>query len=266
MVKYYTNQLRGDGFGAQYQTLIYCILYAEVHCNGEFIYTKPNLESIYENDAEKYEAIMNLSKSYKSSIGFEENVETLEFQTIRGVIEGNLDYFLESESMKKLIFLFKQNKNVDIYDNNFKNIAIHIRRPSLHPNIDNRSEHKEGWDKTTMTINELTNATKRFTPDSYYLHIIEIMKMNNRSKKNIFHIISEGKLEDFASFNSITDEDNEVVFHLNEEVERSFILMVMSDILAISCSSFSYVAAMLNENKVIYNYDFWCPKSIKWYV
>jgi hypothetical protein len=265
MTQYYTNQLRGDGFGAQYQSLIYCILYAEVHCKGEFIYTKPNLESIYGNDAEKYEAIMNISKSYKSSTGFEDNIETLEFQKTRGVIEGNLDYFLNSETMKKLIFLFKQNKNVDIYDKNFKNIAIHIRRPSLHQNIDNISEHKEGWDKTTMTINELTNATKRFSPDSYYLNIINTIKTNNKSKKNRFHIISEGKLEDFANFNELNDEDNEIIFHLNEEVEKSFILMVMSDILTISCSSFSYTAALLNENKVIHHPDFWHKKSNKWF-
>ena len=265
MTKYYTNELRNTGFGSQYQTLIYCILYAEVHCNGEFIYTKPDLNSIYEDEAEKYENIMNISKFYKSSTDFNENLEVIDFQKSREIVEGNLDYFLDSETMKKLNFLFKQNKNVDIYDKNFNNIAIHIRRVSLHLNVDIRDGPKEGWDPTTMSLNELMNATKRFSPDSYYLNIINSIKMNNKSKKNIFHIISEGKLEDFYIFNELNDEDNEIVFHINEEVEKSFILMVMSDILTISCSSFSYTAALLNENKVIYNYDFWHKKSNKWF-
>ena len=68
MTIFYTNQLRGDGFGANYQTLIYAILYAEVYCKGEFIYTTPNLRTIYEDDADEYEEIINLSKNYITSI------------------------------------------------------------------------------------------------------------------------------------------------------------------------------------------------------
>jgi len=244
---YYTNQLRGDGFGANYETLICAILYAEVYCECEFIYTKPNLKNIYEDEADEYEEIMNLSKCFKSidDIDTKNDVRVIDIMHSYSIIKNNLDRYLNSDSMKKIRFMFKENKIVNILDERYNHIAIHIRRPSLHKNIDNIEEHKEGWDKHTMNIEQLVNFTPRFKSDNYYISIINNIRNHYNLKKNIFHIISEGKIDEFNNFKG-----DDIIFHLNEPVRDSYIYMVMSDILVISTSSFSFSAVFLNENKV----------------
>ena len=262
MKKYYTNELRGDGFGANYQSLICAILYAEVYCNGEFVYTKPNLRSIYRDECDEYENIMNLSGAFKSinDIDDKNEVEIIDIPKSYSIVEENIDMYLKSDTMKKIRCMFKQNKIIDNkFDNNYNHIAIHIRRPSLHPNIDNLSEHREGWDKTTMNIDELINFTPRFTSDFYFINIMNHIRNTYTSKKNIFHIISEGKHEDFNNFKG-----DDIIFHLNEPVNDSYIYMVMSNILIMSCSSFSYVAALLNENTVYYKEGFFHKKASYW--
>jgi hypothetical protein len=247
MTTYYTNELRGDGFGANYQTLVCAILYAEVYCGGEFIYSKPNLKNTYENEADEYEDIMNLSSCFKSIDDIEDKnaVNIIDIPHSYSVIlrSNNLDMYLNSVTMKKIRFQFKQNKLVNIFDDGHNHVAIHIRRPSLHKNIDNLSEHCEGWDKTKMTIDELVKYTTRFTSDSYFINIINNIRQTCTYKKNIFHIISEGKHDDFKKF-----EGDDLIFHLNEPVKDSYIYMVMSNTLIISQSAFGYVAALLNEN------------------
>jgi len=251
MIKYYTNQLRSDGFGANYQTMIYAILYAEVYCNSEFVYTKPDLKTIYENEAEELENIMNLSKYFKSECEIENKSEisVVEIMHSYAVINSDLKRYLNSPTMNKIRNAFKENKNVSIFDNSFNNISIHIRRPSLHKNIDNSDEHKEGWDKTKMSIDELIRFTPRFTDERYFIDIISKINNEYTNKQNVFHIFSEGEMRDFSNFKG----DN-IVFHLNEDIKTSTIYMVMSDILVISKSAFSYSCALLNE-KLTYNIE-----------
>ena len=263
MKKYYTNCLRYDGFGATYQSLISTILYAEVYCSGNFVYTKTKLDHIYGYESEKLEEIMNIYNNFKNidTLTFEDKskVEIVDIHNSLKVMDQNMDLFLNSDTMKKIRNVFKSNKIMDILDKKNHHIAIHIRRPSLHLNIDNSSEHGEGWDKTTMNINQLTQKTARFTEDLYFIDIINKIREKNKEKNNIFHIISEGSIQDFSNFTG-----DDLIFHLNDTIEKSIILMVMSDILVISCSSFSYCAALLNENTVIYNNKFWHAKASYW--
>ena len=46
----FTNQVRSDGFGAQYQSIICSIVYSLIN-NSEFIYSKPDFETVYEDEA-----------------------------------------------------------------------------------------------------------------------------------------------------------------------------------------------------------------------
>ena len=251
MSKYYTNQLRNDGFGANYNTLICAILYAEVYCKAEFVYTKPNLTNIYNEEADEYEEIMNLSECFKSinEIENKNDVSIINFMESFSVIESDLNLYLNSDTMKKIRVMFKKNKIVDVLNVDYNHIAIHIRRPSLHKNIDNVEEHQEGWDKTKMTLDQLIQVSPRFTSDDYFINIMNDIRNKYSLKKNMFHIISEGNLEDFKNFKG-----DDVIFHLNEPVKDSYICMVMSNILVISYSAFSYTAALLSEN-IIFNID-----------
>lgn len=260
MTNYYTNELRSDAFGANYQTLLFTILFVELCCNGEFVYTKPDLKAIYGDQADEYEDIMNLSKAFKNitDLSNTDVVQTVPIWQAYSM-EQHLDSCLASHTMQKIRGLFKQNKFTSVFDDKYNHVAIHIRRPSMHPNIDNLSEHKEGWDKTTMDIHQLVNHTPRFTSDDYFNSVINHIRNTYTSKPNLFHIISEGKIEDF---NNIKGGD--IIFHLNDSVKDSYVYMVMSNMLVMSHSSFSYVAAILNENVVFYKKGFPHKNASNW--
>ena len=67
MHKYITTKKRSDGFGAQYQNLIYAIYYASV--NGYTFVYRPieNMEHNYDNDSNylnKIEELMNIKQNF----------------------------------------------------------------------------------------------------------------------------------------------------------------------------------------------------------
>jgi hypothetical protein len=259
MTNYYTNELRSDGFGSNYQTLLFTILFVELCCNGEFVYTKPDLKTIYADEADEYEDIMNLSKAFKNitDLSNTDVVQTVPIWQAYSM-EQHLDSCLASHTMKKIRGLFKQNKFTSVFDDKYNHVAIHIRRPSMHPNIDIWA-NGEGWDKGAQSLHDLMNITPRFTSDDYFNSVINHIRNTYTSKPNLFHIISEGKIEDF---NNIKGGD--IIFHLNDSVKDSYVYMVMSNMFVMSHSSFSYVAGLLNENVVFYKRGFSHTKPNHW--
>lgn len=259
--QYFTQPCRDDGFGGHYQSIIYTILYAEKH-GGEYVYSKPNFVNIYGEENQEYlENIMNLSKNYKTveEVG-KENVIQVSVEFIISTIDQNIDYyFTNSAELKKIRDCFKENKNLDIIQNKLVtesedkvvNIAIHIRRP-------NNLTYDLGSSLQDVDFNDLPSISNRFIHDDYYMFVIDNFRKTNSDKKLKFHIISEGEIEKFAKYNQ---EDTEI--HLNESIETTFIRMIMADYLVLSASSFSYSAALLNENNIVYK-DFWHPKLKTW--
>ena len=82
-------------------------------------------------------------------------------------------------------------------------------------------------------------------------------------KNVIIHIFSQGEESDFKD---ITDSFNNksIIFHLNEEIQLTFHSLVKADYLIIAKSSFSYSAALFNENTVIGNtVTRWWHKPLK---
>ena len=72
------------------------------------------------------------------------------------------------------------------------------------------------------------------------------------------HIFSQGNINLFKYFNS-----EKIIFHLNETIEKTFLLFCFADILVTSASSFSYTAALLNNNEIYYT-KFWHPPLKNW--
>jgi hypothetical protein len=261
MAFYYTNELRNDGFGAQYQTIIFAILYAEEFKKGIFLYTKPNLSHIYENEAEYIQSIMNIEHKFELvENSNNKHIEIIDIKKSYDTIEPNLNIYLKSKTMEKIRECFNFNKNCKLYDNNFINVAIHIKRPSLHKNID-IPEHYGNVDIKKIDIKELPNLTIRHTNDQYYINIIDMIKKNNNNKPYKFHLFSEGSIEQFDLFNKLDD----IQFHLNEDLLNTYIYMIYADILVTSKSSFSYTAAILSKNNIIYQ-PFWHKPSIDWFI
>ena len=98
------------------------------------------------------------------------------------------------------------------------------------------------------------------TPDSYYLNLINTIREKYIDKPLKFHIYSQGNENNFNMY-----KNNDTVFHLNESVQDTFTGLVYGDILVMSRSSFSYIAALLS-NGIIYYEKFWHPPLYNWIV
>lgn len=232
-----TNPKRTDGFGAQFQTIIYAIIYAEQE-GKTFIYTPfQQMEHNYDNDAQflqKKEWLVNLKDSFPlNSNPHLQTISTIDF--IR-YFEQHLDVCAKSHALKNIKAIFRQNKDRSKYFGEGYHIAVHVRKHNLH---DNRIDG--------------TN-----TPDSVYLTTIERLRQKYTSHRPFFHLYSQGKEEDFKIYTG-----SDFVWHLNESVEDTFIGLVLADALVTSRSSFSYTAALLSEGSVYYM-PFWHPSLPTW--
>jgi hypothetical protein len=226
-----TTVKRIDGFGSQFQTIIYGILYAYYY-NHEYIYRPITQIGIY-NDPELYSRInryLNLEGAYNNyySIDDQSSINTIDFYETMHTVENNLDYLLQSDVITHLKNIFWENKD-KMYDKK-NNIAIHIRRHNKHDHIN--------------------GMLRDYNPLEYYLNIIN--KLRPIYNNYTIHIFSQGKLDEFTDFIS-----DDVVLHIDEDMNQNdffetFSYLVAADVLVTSRSSFSYIAAYLSDGVIYY--------------
>lgn len=233
MAEYITSCEGGDGFGAQYQRIISTILYCEL-TNNKFVYRPfKNMEHNYDSThdfIEKKEKFINLINNF-DTINSVSNYRSLGPRVYE--VENNLDNCLKLNSLSKIKKHLHEGKTIP-FNKKYLNIAVHIRRFNPHDIGD-----------------------YAYTPDEYYLRVIERIRNNHQGDK-LFHIYSQGENELFKDFIN-----NDVVLHLNESIEDTFYGMVTADILVMSKSSLSYSAAMLSDG-IVYYLPFWHPPAKKW--
>lgn len=238
MSLYVTQPIRNDGFGAQYQTIINTILYCKKY-NKNYVYTPiKNMEHNYDNDKtflNKAEELMNIKK-YKSINDIDTKpIDTNIFQMIN-FFDNNIDKI--AHQLKEVKDDFWQNKDKNVFNNDVFNIAVHIRRFNKH---DNRIEGSD-------------------TPDEYYLNKINNLRQKYKDKKLLFHIYSQGNIEDFIKYNA-----NDTILKINMNLFDTFKEMVGANALIMSKSSFSYTAAILSDGDIYY-LNFWHPPMKHWYI
>src|SRR5437879_2124611 len=107
-----TNPLRSDGFGGQYQTIIYSIIYAELTGNV-FAYSPFRaMEHNYDNDPDfikKKEWLINLIGYFplNQKIRLQEKITPREYVSF---FESHLLEASNSNSLRKIKKLFRKNK------------------------------------------------------------------------------------------------------------------------------------------------------------
>ena len=239
-----TSDLRCDGFGAQFQTIIYNILYASYY-GYTYIYRPITKIGIYK-DEELYKNLnnyLNLDKYYGNiyKLNNISNIKIIPFNKVVSLIENNIDFFLTSPVLQNLKSYFWENKSkIKIYNNNKINIAIHIRRHNKHDFINN----------------ELRN----YHSLEYYLSVIN--NLRKIYKENyIIHVFSQGTLEEFSIFKC-----DDVELHIDtnshqDDFMETFCFFVAADILLTSKSSFSYIAAYFCEGTIYYDEMFHKPSK-----
>lgn len=241
---YATTEARNDGFGAQFQTIIYGILISETD-GIEYLHTSiKTMEHNYDNDntfLNKIEDLMNIRNHYNPSDRVDKSlVQELSISALIKQFESRINYYLNCHSLKKLKDVFWMNKERDFFKNNKYNVAVHIRRP-------NRQDNRiEGAD----------------TPLEYYFNIINGIRSKYPEKELMFHIYSQNNISDYDSF---IDDKNDLCFHLNENLFDTFTGLVAADALVTSGSSFSYSAAILSDGEIYYK-SFWHPPGAHWIV
>ena len=232
----YCNPKRSDGFGAQFQNIIWTYIYCKMN-DFEFYYLPfSKMEHNYDND--KYfiknkEYFINFDKHFNLA---NNNYNQLDTKKCYKFIEENINTYHFIKNLNVIKNIFYKNK-INPYDKDVFNIALHIRMPNSH---DNGQSYGYIFDK------------------NYYLNIINkiVDKYNNKNIK--IHIFSQGKIENFEEYkNELTQ------FYLNEDVESTFLYFCFADILITSKSSLSYTAALLNNNEIYYT-KFWHPPLKNW--
>ncbi len=246
---------RDDGFGAQFQHIIFGIIYAEMN-NKTYIH-KPisKMAHNYENNPnfiDEIEEFINIRNHYKTNKEIQD-AKPIDFWTLYNFItaDENLNpsnarfnaCLNQTNSLEKIKTIFWENKTNPYHnqvnrgreDTIQKNttttihIAVHIRRPNA------QDDRIEGAD----------------TPDEYYLNLMNQIRQEYQSqtpKQNIlFHIFSQNTL-DRTKYEAAED----IILHIDEDIKSTFTSLVAADILIASKSALSYCAGLLTNGKVYF--------------
>lgn len=238
---YVTNPCRSDGFGAQFQTIIYSIIFAEIN-RSAYLYTPLRaMEHNYDQDPhflERMEALMNLIDYYP--INQNQMVQKNNTMQLIHFFENHLSKCVNSKSLKRIKALFRLNKDRrHLFPSDQFNIAIHIRRKNPHD----------------------TRSLKTDIPDSFYLKLIDQLRSQYHDKAPLFHLFSQGDENSFKEIYAGAD----ILLHVNTSIEYAFTSMALADLLVTAPSSFSYTAGILSDG-IIYYVPFWHPPLPGWIV
>jgi hypothetical protein len=261
--RYYSTLPFDDGFGAQYQRFIWTCIYAEEYEDSVFVYRTPDkMAHNYDNDPlfmDKMETMMNMKPNYMNyndAITSGHSILTPNFYDIFNYVERNMDECMKSKSMARIKTHFWANKRrQDIFSGlpststdgrTVLHLAAHIRRP----NIDDTK----------------ANGGEEYDNDYYIRSLLTIREKYAKKKPNhiiTFHIYSQGAADRFTSFVCHPILGPDVILHLNETNEQTYLGMAGADILITSASSFSYSAAFLSDGDIYYT-EFW-HKPCSWW-
>jgi FkbM family methyltransferase len=240
-----TNELRTDGFGAQFQSVLWTLLWAELtgRC---FQYTDiPHIDLISNSGTVKDHEDENTLDEVVRFMAFKDHYPPADGarpvfnMTAYAYVEANIDAVFASEAFQRFKTRFFEGKTRRV--DGRVHVAVHIRR-----------------------LNNFERENGRFrpgshdTPNAEYLAIIRRIRAEYAGRDLVFDIYSQGHADDFKEF-----ESDQTVLHLNEKVLDSFTDLVFADVLVTCRSSFSYLAALLSDGDVYYM-PFWHPPLSKW--
>lgn len=236
-----------EGFGAQYQRMIYCF------CVGSAMGVRPAYYSFPGNNEHSYQdrrmhetcdRIANFKKAIPDANSI--NSALLERITVSNMrekfdsFERNIDAHVASPCMDWIKQRFWENKDRNHFNNGKINVAVHLRRM-------NRGD-----------------GLNRTIDNSYYLRVMNRIRETNKGSPLLFHIYSQtGRQGGKDSFQDLVRDD--VKLHIDEDMTSTFVGLVAADKLVTCPSSFSYAAALITDGEVHYK-RFWHPPRSSWHV
>jgi hypothetical protein len=262
-IKLFTTIERTDGFGAQFQNIIFDILYTFTKPNSFYVFPdKLIIGHNYDNDplhTKKLIDYMNLESYFK--LDNMNNVEKLNHHVVYPFCEGNLSTLMKTPIYHKIQSIFFSNKKSP-FNNSYINVACHIRRSNI----------CDGY----IGGAEVSN--------SYYLKIINFLRIKNTNNLKIkFHIYTQSIPKNISMLPATYKDNNlfkniditlydlkdfladDIELHIDENIIETFNGLVFADILVTSESSFSYSAALLTKG-IVYYKKFWHPPADTWII
>lgn len=229
---YITNDPnRSDGFGAQFQNILWLIVFAGL--NG-YIFVYSDIKSIehnYDNDPEYINSLINFT-TIKEQFLLSSTVNTsliVDMHFLYRTIANDFDLYFTSEPFIHFKNNFRKDKKTPFLKDTL-NIVIHYRKNNVQDN----------------------NSGRQYMNNNDIIRIIEYF--NNKydiSHSVYYHICSQGDSNEYLD---ITEKfkDTYILYHLNENLTDTFMYMIFADILVTANSSLSYVAALLSNGIVYY--------------
>lgn len=120
------------------------------------------------------------------------------------------------------------------------------------------------FDKTDLETSEIAlhirrqdigEDSARYLEDDYYLDVLNKLKELNEIEFATVYTQREG-------FNASRYVDYNVVFDDQEEDYDTFMKLLKAKVLVVGSSSFSYVAGLLNPNRIVYHYQPFSHKAL----
>lgn len=126
------------------------------------------------------------------------------------------------------------------------NIAVHLRR----------------GDVAQMASAKTGDWQERYVSEEWFVNVMEAVREAVEYRPVAYHIYSQGSPNDFPLVKGRPD----CQFHLDAGEEETLLNMSRADLLIMSPSGFSYLAAMLSEGIKIARYPWWhyIPDSPGW--
>lgn len=217
---------RADGFGAQFHSIMAVIAYCDQY---GYTYAHQPLSKIDHSVDHK---LMNDFIGMKGVLLLKDAPEHAEIEHIRcpdEVHDSKTPHKFYTPQVINKIRAYYQTGNHP--ETEPIDVAIHIRRGDV------RKDNK-----------------LRYTDNAIYKKIIATL-----SKSNKITVFSEGTYNDFQDLGL-----PETNFRLDTDIRTTFHSLVKAKVLICSKSSFSYAAALLNENTIYYE-DFWHAKLDNWH-
>jgi hypothetical protein len=127
------------------------------------------------------------------------------------------------------------------------NVAVHLRR----------------GDVAQMAAAKSSNWNERYVPEEWFVGVMDELRTQFAGSDRVFHIYSQGTEEDFP----LTRNRPDIMFHLDAGEEETLLNMAKADVLVMSPSGFSYLAAMLSEGLKVARYPWWhwIPEGNNWF-
>jgi hypothetical protein len=228
---YFTTNQAPMGFGAQYQSMMSGLAFAD---HNNYLYLHTPFTGIEHNlDVDKVNKFigMNNDELEKNGLmprGGDEIISKGHAPEVHFAEKPSIYY--TDKVLKKLRDFYHSTEKPQIEP---LDIAVHIRRGDVNPGLANR-----------------------YTNNDMYKKLIPILKNEYPGKK--ITIVSQGKLEDFNDL-GLEKEG----YMLNTDFYDTFHNLVCAKVLIVAKSSYSYSAALLNANTV-YCPDFWHKPLDHW--